>query len=112
MAATEVRRAYKVTRRRSPIVVHVNQNVIRSNLKRQQDEPPITVRRGARVVRARAVSIYHNDGSLVARVVYNPTKPLRCGARVWIELAESSAVRCDDSNEDCGLSPDGPSTLT
>lgn len=70
--------------RKSEVLIHVNQNVIRSNLKSGERNPPITVRRGAKVTRHSRVCIYGQDGLLAAEVVYSPGKPLSCGARVWI----------------------------
>jgi hypothetical protein len=31
------------------------------------------------------VNIIGDDGSVVARIVYQPETPLSCGAQVWIE---------------------------
>lgn len=81
-----------MTSRRMPTLIHVNQNIIRSNTKHQRDQPPITIRRGSRVIRAREVAILDADGELVATVIYRPDTPLRCGAKVWIELADSASV--------------------
>jgi hypothetical protein len=61
-------------------IVHVNQHVIRKNLKEGTNDPVLTVKtykdnRYAHEVLVKAGS----------KVVYSPDKPLSCGARVWIE---------------------------
>ena len=66
------------------VIVHVNQHVIRRNVKTGEREPPITVRRGRKTTRAHAVEIVGP-----ARVVYSPDKPLSCGARLWIEATDA-----------------------
>lgn len=60
--------------------IHVNQHVIRANKKHGTNDPAITVRRGRVTTRAHEVAILGPS-----RVIYRPDKPLRCGARVWIE---------------------------
>ena len=60
--------------------VHINQHIIRSNCKNNEQNPVITVKRGKTNVYAKSVKI---DGP--CRVVYSPDKPLSCGAKVWIE---------------------------
>lgn len=60
--------------------IHVNQHVIRSNLKRGVNEPPIRVKTGGENIAADRVEI---GGP--SEVVYRPGKPLSCGARLWIE---------------------------
>ena len=60
--------------------VHINQHIIRSNCKNNEQNPVITVKRGKTNVYAKSVKI---DGP--CRVVYRPDKPLSCGAKVWIE---------------------------
>lgn len=69
--------------------VHVHQNRIRANIRRprEQRDPPITVRQGSRRTYANTVEI---KGP--CRVVYSPDKPLSCGARVWIEVADDIEV--------------------
>jgi hypothetical protein len=60
--------------------IHVNQHLIRRNAKFNEDAPPLTVKTSRGNYRAHAVDI---DGP--AKVVYRPSSPLSCGARVWIE---------------------------
>jgi hypothetical protein len=68
-------------------VIHVNQHVIRRNVREGTDEPCIAFRRkaGGRATYARVAAILDGDGREVARVVYRPDRPLPCGARCWVE---------------------------
>ena len=59
--------------------VNVNVRVIQSNRKYGKDDPPIRISRGRRITYAREVKV--GEG----RFVYSPDKPLKCGAKVWIE---------------------------
>ena len=60
--------------------IHVNQHVIRDNLRYGRDNPPISVIEGRRTTHCRRVEI---EGP--SEIVYSPEAPLKCGARVWIE---------------------------
>jgi hypothetical protein len=60
--------------------IHVNQHVIRRNVREGADEPPIRVKVGRENIAAHRVEI---DGA--SELVYRPEKPLSCGARLWIE---------------------------
>jgi hypothetical protein len=68
-------------------IVHVNSNVIRSNRKRGEAIPPLSVRktRSSPAAYADRVVIKDSFGNTVAIVVYEPETPLSCGAQVWIE---------------------------
>lgn len=57
--------------------IHVNQHLIR-----QKAEQPLTIKTYKENTRAREIQI---NGP--CKVVYNPDKPLKCGARVWIETS-------------------------
>jgi hypothetical protein len=61
-------------------IIHVNQHVIKRNVKNGTDDPVITVKNYKSNTYAREVAIHGP-----AKVVYSPDKPLSCGARVWIE---------------------------
>lgn len=69
-------------------IIHVNQHVIKANRKNNETNPVLTVKTYKSNTYAHTVSI--NGPS---KVVYNPTKPLSCGAHVWIET--ESEVICD-----------------
>lgn len=63
--------------------IHVNQHVIRRNLKvsdSSHHEPPITVKEGKKNTYCQSVVVHGPS-----KVVYSPDKPLSCGAKVWIE---------------------------
>ena len=66
--------------------IHVNQHNIRANIQSGQDLPVITVKHGADSVYGHSAQIVDEAGKVVAEVVY-PTKPLACGARVWIQTS-------------------------
>ena len=68
-------------------IIHVNSNTIRSNRKHDRQDPPLSVRRtrSSKAEYAYEVNIIGDDGSVVARIVYQPETPLSCGAQVWIE---------------------------
>jgi hypothetical protein len=61
-------------------IIHVNQHVIKSNKKNGVEDPVLTVKTYKDNRYAHEVNI--NGPS---KVVYNPDKPLSCGAHVWIE---------------------------
>ncbi len=65
--------------------IHVNQHKIKSNRKHGQNEPVLTVKTYRTNKYAHEASIRTQDGTEVARVVYRPSKPMSCGAEVWIE---------------------------
>lgn len=69
-------------------IVHVNQHVIRANLRDGTQAPPITVKSRGRNTYARTVRI---EGP--CRLVYRPDHPLDCGARLWLET--TAPVICD-----------------
>lgn len=63
-------------------IIHVNQHLIRKNQKDGLRRPVLRVQQGRR-----GKSLYC-DRVIVhgpSEVVYEPEKPLSCGARVWIE---------------------------
>jgi hypothetical protein len=63
--------------------IHVNQHIIRANSKDPTDvRPPLSVKAGGRTMPAMHVEILG-----ASTVVYSPSKPLPCGARVWIETS-------------------------
>ena len=69
-------------------IIHVAQDAIRANAKDGGLRPAIIVRRKGKPERHNEVEIAGPDGSVVARFVYSPHKPLPCGARLWLELGE------------------------
>ena len=73
----------------SRTIIHVNQHVIRRNIKSEEREPCLTIKRGKHNDYAHEAIIRDDAGVEVARVVYRPDRPLSCGARVWIETQNS-----------------------
>jgi hypothetical protein len=65
-------------------IIHVNQHNIKANAK-GADLPVITCKTYKDNQYANTVIIYDKNGEEAARVIYSPTKPLSCGAKVWIE---------------------------
>lgn len=65
--------------------IHVNQHVIKRNAKTGDRESPLTVKDYKRNRRAGLAEIYDEHKNMVARVVYQPDKPLPCGATCWVE---------------------------
>jgi hypothetical protein len=60
--------------------IHVNQHIIRTNQKSGANDAPLTIKTGRANTKAHTVEILGPS-----TVVYSPTKPLPCGAKVWIE---------------------------
>jgi hypothetical protein len=60
-------------------IIHVNQAVIRKNLKEGTNDPVLTVKTYKSNTYAHEVQVKGDS-----KVVYSPDKPLSCGARVWI----------------------------
>ena len=66
-------------------IIHVNQHVLKRNVKNETDEPVLTVKTYRENSYAHEAIIRDTLGNEVARVIYRPHKPLSCGARCWIE---------------------------
>lgn len=66
-------------------VIHVNQHIIKSNSKNNEEKPVITCKTYKDNSYTSDAIIYGQDGLEAARIVYRPNKPLSCGAKVWIE---------------------------
>ena len=63
--------------------IHINQHKIRANKKNNTNDPVITVKTSKSNTYASEVDILGKS-----KLVYQPNKPLPCGARVWIETDE------------------------
>lgn len=68
-------------------IVHVNQSIIRKNLKEGTNDPVLTVKTYKSNDYAREVEIKGPS-----KVVYSGDKPLSCGARVWIETRSEVVI--------------------
>jgi len=69
--------------------VHVNQFVIRRNKMHGENAPPLRIIRKGKSEPAFEVNLIGH-----ARVIYSPDKPLKCGARVWIEADDAVSLGC------------------
>ena len=67
--------------------IHINQHHIRSNSKHNTDLPVMTVKTYKENIKGNTVQI--NGASII---VYQPDKPLSCGAKVWIETKAEVCV--------------------
>lgn len=61
-------------------IIHVNQHVIKANKKNGVNNPVLTVKTYKDNKYAHEVEILGPS-----KIVYQPNKPLSCGAHVWIE---------------------------
>jgi hypothetical protein len=65
--------------------IHVNRNVLASNKKHGRNHPGLGVEeRGIRKRYGHRVDILH-EGRVIASVIHTEEKPMKCGARCWIE---------------------------
>ena len=80
-------------RRKNPTKIHVNQHFIQANGKRIKDNPETTPDQLIPVITLKQTN--RNDMGYQmkidgpCRIVYNPYKPLSCGAHLWIETYKS-----------------------
>lgn len=72
--------------------IHVNQHVIKSNRKKGETEPVLTVKTYKSNEYASTVEVLGDDGEVVGRFVYRPENPLSCGAHVWFETQNEVRV--------------------
>lgn len=90
-----------MTPRSKKHIIHVNQHIIRRNIKHDEKEPVLTVKHKRSNTYAFQAIIKDDDGNEIARVVYSPDKPLSCGARVWIETEnEPELILTNESNDE------------
>jgi len=68
--------------------IHVNQHVIRSNKKNNENNPVLTVK-------TYKDNVYSNEVQILGEstVMYKPNKPLSCGAKVWIETDSEVIIK-------------------
>jgi|TARA_R110000822_G_scaffold285895_1_gene407261 hypothetical protein len=68
--------------------IHVNQHVIRSNKKNNENNPVLTVK-------TYKDNVYSNEVQILGEstVMYKPNKPLSCGAKVWIETDAEVVIK-------------------
>ncbi len=68
--------------------IHVNQHIIKKNAKTGANDPVITVKNYKQNRYGSEVTIHGES-----KVIYSPDKPLRCGAKVWIETEAEVDVK-------------------
>ena len=61
-------------------IIHINRNIIQKNAKRGEQEPVVRVEENGVVKYCMEVDIRGPS-----RMVYRPSKPRPCGAKLWIE---------------------------
>ena len=76
---------WKTNRPQKKKVVHINSNTIKSNAKKSPEDrkPVIAIKEGKNNTYFHFLEI-----PSPCRVVYQPDKPLCCGAKVWIEILD------------------------
>ncbi len=73
---------WKVVKKPQKTTVHINSNIIRQNIKKSKAE-----REPAIAVKGKKKHYVHElEIPVPCKIIYNPDKPLDCGARVWIEI--------------------------
>tara|TARA_R110000822_G_scaffold136229_1_gene273750 strand:+ start:328 stop:549 length:222 start_codon:yes stop_codon:yes gene_type:complete len=68
-------------------IIHVNQHIIKSNAKKGENKPTLTVKTYKSNTYAHAVEILG-----ASKVIYSPDSPLSCGAKVWIETTSEVGI--------------------
>lgn len=67
-------------------IISVNKHRIQQNIKHPDNlQPPIRIQHGSQI---EYVNEFHFSGDAVIK--YSPDNPLKCGARVWIEIDGSN----------------------
>ena len=76
-------------------IIHVNQHVIKANLKNGANDPVLTGN-------TYKSNDYCHEVEILgpSRVIHSPNKPLSCGARVWIET-ESEVRMVHEARKVC-----------
>ncbi len=73
---------WKTAKKPPKSIIHINSNVIKQNIsKKPEERKPVIAVKGAQLG-----YVNHLEIPAPCRIVYSPDKPLRCGARVWIEV--------------------------
>jgi hypothetical protein len=75
--------------------IHVNMHIIRRNNKEGRRDPPLSVKTSRGNLKAQRVEILGPS-----QLIYSPTDPLACGARVWIETKAPLKVETSDGTND------------
>lgn len=75
--------------------IHVNQFTIKANAKNGTTDPPLSVKMSDQNLYGSRIEILDKSGDVVATLLYQPEKPLSCGARVWISTRSEVRVYSD-----------------
>ncbi len=73
---------WKVGKKTSRVIVHINKNAIQGNIKKKPEEREAVIG----IKGSQLGYVNHLEIPAPCRIVYSPDKPLGCGARVWIEV--------------------------
>ena len=75
---------WKTGKLQKKTIVHINSNKIKQNVKKskEQREPVIAVKGSNKSY------VHQLEIPAPCRIIYDPDKPLDCGARVWIEVLD------------------------
>jgi hypothetical protein len=73
--------------------IHVRQDRLRHNRKYGTNEPVITIREGDRLTYCHEATV---EG--ICKIVYQPDRPLKCGATLWIELEPTTRLKSKIKN--------------
>ncbi len=65
--------------------IHINMHNIRANRETGCRRPVVTCKDYKENRYGHEAEIVDDSGVVVAKVIYRPDDPLKCGARVWIE---------------------------
>ena len=71
--------------KKSKKYIHINKHQIKKNQKNNQRESVISCKTYNSNQYGNELIIFDENGKETAKVIYNPDKPLKCGAQVWIE---------------------------
>ena len=81
-------------------IIHVNQHSVRRNATKGTQDPVLTIKTYKSNTYANEAIIKDPEGNEIARVIYQPDKPLSCGARVWIETQHQVEIINKNMEED------------
>lgn len=77
---------------RAPYRIHVNRHIVAANRRHGRNEPPLKIFRGRYGGMGHEIEILDSTGSVVARLIHRPEKPLKCGATIWLEAQNARVV--------------------
>jgi len=75
----------------------INRNILAKNKKEGTNLPVVSVKTYKETTYCHTANILDKDGNVAARIVYNPDKPLSCGATIWIETDNEVTMHLDNT---------------